>query len=110
MAEIVPVVASGVPGTIPTWTNAAGGGDKLRPVTGVLLVRNGSASSMTVSVPLPGTTRYGQALPDPTALTIAAGAFAVIGPFESDLTGPDGFIDVTYSAVTTVTVMHLRTF
>lgn len=108
MAKITPVAAPGVPGTVPTWTAATVSGDKLRAGSGVLLVRNASGVSITVTIPLPGTTRFGQALPDPTPLTIAAGAIGVIGPFENDLAdSDDNLVDVTYSAVASVTVLLL---
>jgi hypothetical protein len=109
MARINPTPAPNVPGSVPTWAAASAGGDTLRAGSGILLVRNGGGAGITVSIPLPGTTRFGQALPDPTALSIAAGAIGVIGPFESDLADPaDNLVDVTYSAVTSVTVLLLE--
>lgn len=110
MAKLVNYDKPGVPGAVPTWAAAAVGGDKIPAGTGAfLLVRNGGASPMTVSIPLPGNTRFGQALPDPTALTIAAGAVGIIGPFDVDLANTtDNLVDVVYSAVTTVTVLLLQ--
>lgn len=109
MAKLTPYEPL-VPGAVPTWTAAAVGGDKIRAGTGILLVRNGGGASITVSIPLPGTTRFGQALPDPTALTIAAGAIGVIGPFTSDLAdSDDNLVDVVYSGVTSVTVLLIAT-
>lgn len=87
-----------------TFVAAAGGGDTV-PVDprGVLIVRNADASSKTVTVVVPGT-KYGQALADITK-SIAAGAFAIFGPFDSDLANAStGKVDITYSAVTSVTV------
>lgn len=92
-----------VTGTALTFSAAAGGGDSFLPGDRtILLVRNSDASSKTVTVVVPGT-KYGQALPDIT-LSVAAGATAAFGPFPPDLAGTAGYVDVLYSAVTSVTV------
>lgn len=90
-------------------TAASAGGDKV-PTTerGALLVRNGDVAAKTVTVTTPGNDKYGQARPD-IAITVAAGATALIGPFPSDLAGSDGLVDITYSAVTSVTVAAVAT-
>lgn len=84
---------------------ATSGGDTLPPnSSGALLVQNGDSASHTVTVAVPGNTRWGQAEPDIT-VTVAAGASALIGPLPSDLADPsDGLVHVTYSAVTAVKV------
>lgn len=108
MATLAPQTPA-VTGATLTFAAAAGGGDSF-PVTGVvcLLVRNADASSKTVTLVRPGTT-YGQADPD-VAFTVAAGATGVWGPIPaSDFVDPsDALVDITYSAVTSVTVAVLR--
>lgn len=107
MALITPQLVEPT-GVALTFAAASGGGDTISPgSTTCLLVRNGDASSKTVTIVVPGT-KYGQANPDISA-AVAAGVTAVFGPFGSDLADPaDGLIDVTYSAVTSVTVAALR--
>lgn len=68
-----------------------------------LLVKNDSAAAVTVTIAVPGTTKYGQPLPDVTA-TVAASTTRVIGPFPLDLRDTDGSVHVTYSAATSVSV------
>lgn len=87
-----------------TMQAASGGGDSVTVAeNGALLVRNGDASSKTVTVVVPGT-QYGQARPD-IAVVVAAGETALIGPFPFDLADPvTRLVNVTYSAVTAVTV------
>lgn len=92
-------------GTTITYTAAAVGGDTFGLTgPGVLRVKNGSASPVTVTIITPGTTRYGQAEPD-VPVVVAAGAEAAIGPFPGGL-AVDGVVSVTYSAVTSVTVAY----
>ena len=58
----------------------------------------------TVTVVVPGNTRYGQADPDVT-ITVPAGGTSLIGPLPRDLADPaDGLVHITYSAVTSLTV------
>lgn len=93
-----------VTGTTLTMAAAGASGDTI-PVSGngCLIVHNGDAAPKTVTVVVPGS-QYGQARPDITKV-IAAGGYAVFGPFPSDLGDPtDRLVDVTYSAVTSVTV------
>lgn len=94
-----------VTGTAVSLAAAAGGGDLIPPnPNGALMVRNGDASAKTVTVAVPGNTKFGQADPD-VAVVVAAGATALIGPLDQDLADPtDGMVHVTYSAVTSVTV------
>ena len=95
-----------VTGTALTMAAASGGGDTV-PVGGALLVRNGDASSKTVTVAVPGE-KYGQARPD-IEVVMAAGATALIGPFPPDLADDeDRLVHVTYSAVTSVTVAAIN--
>ncbi|MBG0828555.1 hypothetical protein HS041_12325 [Planomonospora sp. ID67723] len=87
-----------------TFTSrSAASGDKITPDTNVWIeVTNGSGSSMTVTIAAPGTTRYGQANPDPV-YTVANGATKAI-PMYADYVDPsDGLIALTWSATTSVT-------
>lgn len=70
----------------------------------VLHVRNGSASSITVTLPTPATVG-GLAIADRT-VTVAAGAHAAValGPVPVAYLQTDSSVHVDYSAVTTVTV------
>lgn len=92
-----------VTGLAASFAAASVGGDTV-PVSprGLLLVTNGDASSKTVTVVVPGT-KYGQPLAD-IPIVVAAGTTAVVGPFPADLDNGNGLVDVTYSAVTSVTV------
>lgn len=88
-----------------TLAPATAGGDTLAPnIRGALLVQNGSGASVTVTVVVPGNTKYGQANPD-VAVAVAAGGYELIGPLPSDLADPaDGLVHVTYSAAASVNV------
>jgi hypothetical protein len=96
-------------GTTITFASAAGGGDTINPTpSSVLHVRNGSGSSINVTVVVPGSDEFGNARPD-IVVAVAAGAHAAIGPLSSPLLPDpaDGLIDITYSSATTVTVAHI---
>jgi len=86
---------------------ASGGGDTIRVGDRIFLyIRNGDASSKTVTVDVPGNTEYGVAKPD-LAVTVAAGAYAFVGPIDSTFLQPGtspGVANITYSAVTNVKV------
>lgn len=90
---------------VPSLSAAAGGGDSIAPNDrGALMVKNGSGASITVTMIVPGNTKYGLAQPDPTYVVVA-GATAMIGPLPSDLANPaTGLVDFTYSGVTSLTV------
>lgn len=93
-----------IAGTNPAFASAAGGGDKVAPNDhGYLHAKNGSGGSITVTVVVPGNTKYGQANPD-VAIAIPAGEERIIGPLPSDLAGSDGLVAITYSGVTSLTV------
>lgn len=92
-------------GTTITYAAAAGGGDTLGYTpTGVLRVKNGGGSPITVTVVTPGNTKYGQADPD-IPVSVAAAGEKAIGPFPAEL-AVDGIVSVTYSGVTSVTVAY----
>ncbi|MEU9972346.1 hypothetical protein [Streptomyces sp. NPDC051014] len=83
-------------------TAAAAGGDTAPTGPGrFLYVKNGSGSSITVTVATPGEIS-GLAIADPT-ISIGAGKAGTI-PLSRLFAGADGRAAVTYSAVTTVTV------
>lgn len=94
-----------ISGTAITYQAAAGGGDTFQPEDRTeLRVKNGGGSPITVTVVVPGNTRYGIAEPD-IPVVVAAGAEFAIGPFPADLRDPaTGTASVTYSGTTSVTV------
>lgn len=99
----LPAQTVSVLGTDLTLNAAAGGGDKVSPGT-TLIIRNGSGAGITVTVVVPGNTKYGVAAPDYTKV-VPAGGISVIGPLPQDLADPiTNLIDLTYSGVTTLTV------
>lgn len=73
---------------------------------GFLWVKNASGATITATVVVPGT-EYGQARAD-IAVSVPAGSDRFVGPLVLDLADTDGLIDVTYSAVTSVTVAAVR--
>lgn len=97
-------------GTVVTFTAAGGSGDTLpADDNGVLMVNNGSGAGITVTVAVPGNTKFGVAQPDVTSVSIGAGAIGVVGPLPADLRDPaDNLVHVSYSATTSVTVAAVR--
>ena len=95
-------------GTTPNFVAASAGGDTFVPdERGFLYIKNGSGSSITVTLVVPGS-EYGQARPD-VAIPVPAGADRLVGPLVADLADPtDGLVHVTYSGVTSLTVAVLR--
>lgn len=51
------------------------------------IIRNGSGSSINVTIVTPGNDTYGNARPD-VVTAVAAGAVAIFGPFGFDLADP----------------------
>lgn len=98
-----------ISGALKSTSAAGASGDKVRPNDrGFVEVVNGSAGAVTVTVVVPGTTKYGQPQPD-AAVVVAAGATALIGPFPGDLADPaDGLVALTYSATASVTVAAIQ--
>ena len=91
-------------GTALNFVAASAGGDQVATSDrGLFLVKNGGASAVTVTVATPGNTKYGAAIPD-ISVSVAAGATTAVGPLPSDLANSSGVADITYSAVTSVTV------
>lgn len=104
MATIAAQSASSV-GAVLAFSAAAALGDKFAN-TGkeLLLVRNASGSSVTLTVVTPKTVDGNLAVADRT-LAIAAGGTAAIGPFNSGVyNDTDGFVGISYSLETSVTV------
>lgn len=93
-------------GTDPAFAAASGGGDKVAPNDrGYIHVKNGGGSPITVTIDVPGNTKYGLANPDPTISVPATTGERIIGPFPADLANPsDGLVAITYSGVTSVTI------
>jgi hypothetical protein len=108
MAELA-YKSAAIAGAVATPAAASGGGDTVRPnENGAVLVTNGDASAKTVTIAVPGNTKYGQADPD-VAVVVAAGTSRLIGPLPRDLADPsDGLVHITYSAVTAVTVVAVE--
>lgn len=99
---VVPLTGAAV-----AYTAAASGGDTCQTGSGVLLlVKNGDASSHTVTLATPGTVN-GLAIAD-RAVAVAAGAEVAI-PVTNDYRDPaTGRAAITYAAVTSMTVAVVR--
>lgn len=99
-------------GTAVSYSAAAGGGDEF-PNDGAtkLHVKNGSGSSITVTIDSPNTCNFGlsaNAAHDLT-VTVPAGTDKFIGPFTADrFNDANGHVTFTYSAVTSVTVAAVK--
>ena len=109
MATLAPAQAT-IAGTAVTMAAASAGGDAVDGNDNVaILVTNGGASSINVTVTVPGNTRFGQAEPDVT-VAVAAGASKLIGPLVDALEdrATDRLVHIGYSDVTSVTVAALK--
>lgn len=108
MATIAPQEISKA-GAVITLAPANGGGDKFQAGPGLMLrVKNGDSGShnVTVARPVPCSMGFNHDL----VVAVAAGATEEIGPFpSSEFADALGFVNLTYSAVTSVTVgvVHL---
>lgn len=98
----------GITGTNPTYASAGGSGDTVGPDDRTFLhVKNGDASSHSVTVAVPGS-EYGQPRAD-VVVAVPAGESRFIGPLIHDLAdSSDGRVHVTYTATTSMTVAALR--
>jgi hypothetical protein len=97
-----------IDGTVVTFAAAAGGGDTF-PNTGkeILVVKNDSASSITVTIDSQAECSFG--FDHDPVITVGAGVSREIGPFKPQrYNDADGMVNVSYSAVTTVTVAVKR--
>lgn len=91
-------VQAQITGAVATPTAAASGGDTFKPGNVTYTVRNEHATlPRTVTIAVPGNTKYGQANPD-IEVVVAALTSKAFGPFPDDLADPaDGLVHVTYS-------------
>lgn len=93
-------------GTAITYSPAAAGGDTINPGDrSELRVKNGSGGAITVTIVVPGNTRWGLPEPDVTA-SVPAGAEWAFGPFPTELAS-SGVVSITYSGTTSLTVAHV---
>lgn len=98
----IPVYTPSAAGTAPLLTAAANGDTAPIGRGYVLRVKNGDASSHTVTITTPGTLGSGASYPD-KAVTVAAGAEAWI-PLIDDYRDPaDQQAHIAYDALTSVT-------
>lgn len=91
-----------------TYAAAASGGDKFANNGRVMIhIKNGDASDHTVTVDIPKTVD-GQAVTD-ISVTVTASEERFIGPFPPSIyNDSDGYVNLTYDAVTSVTIGILR--
>jgi hypothetical protein len=97
----------GLEGVAITFADATSGGDTCETGPGVaLLIKNGDASSHTVTLATPGTYK-GLAIADRT-VTVAAGADECVLVTDDYRDPSTGRAAITYDAVTSVTVAVIR--
>lgn len=106
------VAACSVAGLDPTFVAAAGGGDKF-PNDGftVLEVKNASGGAITVTVASQAgvADAYGTQKKDAAVSVAATTGHKRIGPFRpAEWNDADGNVNVTYSGVTSLTVVPVR--
>lgn len=95
-----------ITGLSPTYASCGGSGDTVEAGDGIFVhVKNGDASSHTVTVAVPGV-EYGQNRPD-VVVTVGAGGAEFI-QIPRALADTDGRIHLTYSATTSMTIAALR--
>lgn len=107
----IPVATAAISGSNLTNTSATAGPDTLAPGSSdiILIVNNGSAGTVSVTVIVPGNTEWGQAEPDvPTATPIPAGAHAAYR-LPARIADPvTGLIGVTAAPNASVTFFAVR--
>lgn len=96
-----------VTGNNPTYASCAGGGDTVEATDDLIVhVKNGDASSHSVTVAVPGA-EYGQDRPDVTiAVPAGESRFAAIPKALAD--SSDNRVHLTYTAVTSMTIAVLK--
>ncbi len=101
LLTVIPITAAGI---TPTLAAAASGGDTVPTGNRTFIaVKNGSAASITVTC-VTTQTVSDLAVAD-AIVTVAAAGEKWIGPFPASLfANASGYVDITYSAVVTVTV------
>lgn len=99
-------------GTSPTYASAAGGGDQFQNDGSARLhVKNGGGSPITVTIDSPNTCSFGASASSAHdyVTSVPAGGEKFIGPFSADqFNDPNGMVQISYSAVTSVTVAVIR--
>jgi hypothetical protein len=106
---ILATQAVALAGLNPTYSSAAAGGDKVEVGDrNFIHVKNGSASSVTVTLTATAAV-FGQAVTNIT-VAVPASAERMIGPIQPGLlqSATDGLCAVGYSAAASVTVASLR--
>lgn len=104
MAVITPQPLGAIAGTDLTFAAASAGGDRIAPGPNVyLVVKNGSAASINVTLDATGVAFNSQAIPD-TVVAVPAGAEKLIPIVRAYASSVDGLAGITYSATATVTV------
>lgn len=95
----------GLPSLLPTFAAAAGGGDTAAPGNkSFLVVKNGGGASINVTLAVAGNDDFGNARPD-LVVAVLNGTERYIPLNRAELINPStDRIDITYSAVTSVTV------
>lgn len=97
-----------------TLESAASGGDTIDNTSGnvLLFVKNGSASSVDITVTAQTTSTqkggFGTLSKSDTVQAVAAGAEAIIGPFERAFNNSSSQVEVSYSDATSVEVAAIR--
>lgn len=108
------IVKPGDAGLTITFAAAAALGDQFANVgrDNLLVVENGGAGSINVTVTAQTTTAkiagLGTVVKEDTVLAVAAGAVAIIGPFSDAFNDANGFVQVSYSDVTSVGVAVVK--
>ena len=90
-----------------TYAACAGGGDSFTPGADVFLhVKNTNAATRTVTITAPRDVMGAVAMGDPAVVVAATTGDNMIGPFPADIFGDptDGLADITYSAVTNLSI------
>lgn len=83
---------------------SAGGDLVPGSTTGCVVVTNGSAAAVTVTVSVPGTTEFGLPEPDLT-VSVPANDVAFIGPMSQGLVDPElNGVQITCSSTASVTI------
>lgn len=96
-------------GILPTYAAASGGGDAMvADSTSFLHIKNGTGSSMTVTLVTPATVDTTLAVAD-RAITVGANSEQMIAVPDSLYRDPaTGLATITYSLATSVTVAAIR--
>ncbi|PYC83452.1 hypothetical protein C7C46_08960 [Streptomyces tateyamensis] len=107
---LLPILTIKASGISPAYGAASAGGDKvsLSAPNTFLHVKNGGASSITVTVTTQNNAYKGLTVPD-RIVTVAASGEQMIGPLDAALHADiNQQASVAYSAVTTVTIAAFR--